>query len=290
MASSGDSGFLIVSENPPIKIFFEATTRLPLPQNKPILVLSNSLSAATWLWDEFVDTFSRDYTIIRYDTRFHGQSPLSAAQDFDYGAGHTLDDLAADVIQLLDYLGINQAEAFVGLSIGGGIGVVLAATRPQRFRHFLVVGSRAHATPADDQVWDERVALARQKGVAELAKQSVARWFNDEWRAAHAKLAADITAKVGTQPLEGYLASVAALRKLNLWPHAGAIRDSGSGGKVLFVVGDQDAVSVVEETKALAAQTGSSMVVIKDAGHIVHIQQPGRFNQVVKEALEGSVE
>ncbi|UPK95597.1 hypothetical protein LCI18_006532 [Fusarium solani-melongenae] len=285
MDPSSTTGFLTVSENPLINIFFEVSTTLPIPADKPTIVLSNSLSAATWLWDQFAATFSESYTIIRYDMRFHGQSPLSNTQGFDYETGHTVEDLASDVIRLLDHLEIIQAEAFIGLSIGGGIGVVLAAHHPDRFRRLLIVGSRAHATVEDDKAWDQRIALAREEGTAVLAKQSVARWFNENWRTAHPELVADIIARVGTQSLEGYLASVAALRKLDLWPYAKAIVENENGGKVLFVVGEEDAAPVVEETKALAAQTGSSVVIIKDAGHITNIQQPERFNRVVKEAL-----
>ncbi|KAH7254957.1 hypothetical protein FSOLCH5_011102 [Fusarium solani] len=288
MAPSSTTGFLTVSENPLINIFFEVSTTLPIPPDKPTIVLSNSLSAATWLWDQFTAIFSKSYTIVRYDMRFHGQSPLSNTQGFDYEAGHTVEDLASDVIRLLDHLEIKQAEAFIGLSIGGSIGVVLAAHHPGRFRRLLIVGSRAHGTLEDDKAWDQRIALAREEGTAALAKQSVARWFKEEWRTAHPELVANITARVGTQSLEGYLASVAALRKLDLWPYAKAIVDNGNAEKVLFVVGEEDAAPVVEETKALATQTGSSVVIIKDAGHITHIQQPERFNRVVEEALSGS--
>ncbi|EEU36631.1 uncharacterized protein NECHADRAFT_86541 [Fusarium vanettenii 77-13-4] len=195
MAPSSTTGFLTVSENPLISIFFEVSTTLPIPAGKPTIVLSNSLSAATWLWDQFAASFSKSYTIVRYDMRFHGQSPLSNTPGFDYEAGHTVEDLASDVIRLLDHLEIKQAEAFIGLSIGGSIGVVLAAHHPDRFRRLLIVGSRAHATFEDDKIWDQRIALAREEGTAALAKQSVARWFKEEWRTAHPELVASITAR-----------------------------------------------------------------------------------------------
>lgn len=287
MSSPESSGLLPVSQTPDIQLFYTVTPSIPLVPEKPIIVLSHSLSAATWLWDSFVEEFSSHYTIIRYDIRFHGQSPLSTTKNFDYEAGHTIDDLASDVAKLLDHLGIQQAEAFIGLSIGGGIGVALASAHASRFRHFVVVGSRAHASPGDDKIWDERVALARAQGIPALVRQSVDRWFNAQWRAANPDLVASIAEKAGSQSLEGYIANVATLRKLNLWPNAATIKEHGDGSKILFVVGEEDAVPVIEETRALAAHTESKVEIVQDAGHITHIQQPGPFFKLIKQLLEG---
>jgi len=287
MPSTGSTGLVAVSVEPDIRIFYTITPSLPLDPKKPVIVLSHSLSAATWLWDSFVEEFSTEYTIIRYDIRFHGHSPLSTTAGFDYEAGHTIDDLASDVAKLLDHLGIKQADAFVGLSIGGGIAVALASVHANRFRHFVVVGSRATTSPGDDKIWDERIALARAQGVPVLARQSAERWFNAEWRTTNPELVASIAEKVGTQSLEGYIANVAALRKLDLWPHAAAIKEHGDGSRVLFVVGEEDAAPVIDETRALAFQAGSEVVVVREAGHITHVQQPKVFFKLVKQVLEG---
>lgn len=287
MSSTNSSGFVSVSVAPEIQLFYTLTSSLPLVPEKPVIVLSHSLSAATWLWDSFVEEFSANYTIVRYDIRFHGLSPLSPTANFDYEAGHTIDDLASDLVKLLDHLGIEQAEAFIGLSIGGGIGVALASSHANRFRHFVIVGSRASASPGDDKVWDDRIALARAQGVPALARQSVDRWFNAQWRAANADLVASIANKIGTQSLQGYIASVASLRTLDLWPHAAAIKEHGDGSKTLFVIGEEDAAPVIEETKGLAARAGSKVVVLPDAGHITHVQQPAAFSRLVRQVLDG---
>lgn len=282
MDSTASSGHVLVSENPDVRIFYEtSSTQI----DRPVIVLSHSLSAATWLWDSFVDELSSQFTIVCYDIRFHGRSPLSTTGGFDYNAGHTIEDLASDVIKLLDHLKIQQAEAFIGLSIGGGIAVVLAAKQPNRFRQVLAVGSRATAAKDDGEVWAQRVQLAHDQGMPTLAKQSVERWFKPEWRAANASLVSSITERVGHQSLDGYLANIAALQKLNLFPHADSIKSHGDGVKILFVVGENDATPVVEETKAMAVRSGSQVVIVKEAGHITHIEQPEAFFALVKRTL-----
>lgn len=282
MSSTVSSGLVSVSDNPDIRIFYETSST---QFDKPVIVLSHSLSAATWLWDSFVEEFSTEFTIVRYDIRFHGRSPPSTTENFDYNAGHTIEDLASDVVKLLDHLEIAQAEAFIGLSIGGGIAVVLAADHATRFRRILAVGSRATASAADGDVWAQRVQLARDQGMATLAKQSVERWFKPEWRKANASLASSIAERVGHQTLDGYLANIAALQKLDLFPHADSIKSHGDGEGVLFVVGENDATPVVEETKALATRAGSQVEIVEGAGHITHIEQPEAFFALVRRVL-----
>ncbi|KAF1952726.1 hypothetical protein CC80DRAFT_507894 [Byssothecium circinans] len=49
--------------------------------------------------------FSQSYTIICYDTRFHGGSSLTP-EPFDCATGHSKDDLTDDVLKMLNYLNI----------------------------------------------------------------------------------------------------------------------------------------------------------------------------------------
>jgi pimeloyl-ACP methyl ester carboxylesterase len=112
------TGLVAVSQSPLIQLFYDVTPPVPFSPSKPVLVLSHSLCAATWLWDSLVPALANQYTIVRYDVRFHGRSPLTDHPGYKYEEGHTIDDLASDFVKLLDHLGIQQAHGFIGLSIG----------------------------------------------------------------------------------------------------------------------------------------------------------------------------
>ncbi|CAK7223155.1 hypothetical protein SCUCBS95973_005082 [Sporothrix curviconia] len=294
------TGFATVSTQPDVRLFYSVTPpALPLDPARPVIVLSSSLAASTELWDAFTAAFAPTHTIVRYDARFHGRSPLSSTSDYDYKTGHTIDDLADDVIVVLDTLGIGaqHAPAFVGLSIGGGVGVSLAARYPDRFGSFVIVGTRSHAAPGDAARMAERAAFYKTHGARAQAEQSVVRWFGTTWpsaspaNAAKAKHVADI---VEQTPLEGFVASAAALNRMDLREQAAAIgkrqRQSPSATEgnrnnktnVLFVVGADDGALVVAESKQLAAAAGSPLEVVAECGHIVNVQQPARFHELVR--------
>jgi 2-succinyl-6-hydroxy-2,4-cyclohexadiene-1-carboxylate synthase len=75
-------------------------------------------------WNGVVPFLAPDYHVVAIDTRGHGLSD-SPKQGYD------LSTMAADVLGVMDYLGVGKAH-FVGSSMGGEISVCLAAAHPER--------------------------------------------------------------------------------------------------------------------------------------------------------------
>jgi pimeloyl-ACP methyl ester carboxylesterase len=119
-----------------------------------------------------------------------------------------------------------------------------------------------------------------------LASQSVKRWFPGAWIEKNPEKAKAVEDMVAHQKLETYLASVAALQKLGLLPRARKIGQAGIGGRFLFVAGENDG-TIPSESKQLAELAGSEIVIIPDTGHIVHVESPEVFDEIVRKALNG---
>ena len=86
-----------------------------------------------WVQTEIMPNLARDYRVIALDLRGHGRSD----KPHDPRA---YDDLALDVIALLDHLKVERAHA-VGYSLGGIILVKLLTTHPHRFRSAVLGGA-----------------------------------------------------------------------------------------------------------------------------------------------------
>ena len=69
------------------------------PEDAPVVVLSNSMGADLRMWDGVVGTLEEHFRVVRYDTRGHGGSPVPQGP-------YEIDDLADDVVALLDTLGV----------------------------------------------------------------------------------------------------------------------------------------------------------------------------------------
>lgn len=282
MAVTTSNGLVEVSETPNVRIFYLIDG--PLDGSKDIIVLSNSLAATTQLWDEFVEDFGPDYTIIRYDARFHGKSPLSSDPEFDYAAGHSIEDLADDVIKILDHLKIKIVKAIVGLSIGAAVGLIVGARHPERVQHVVVVGTRARSNPDSNAAHTYRIKFGYENGPVALGRQSIARWFDEQWRAENPEKNAHAEDIYCRQSIEGYEASIAALRPMDLMPFAVDIGKRGDGGRFALVAGEWDG-NVPQESRELADRMGSEVFIVAKSGHITPIQQPKALHEIVRKVI-----
>ena len=93
------------------------------PATAPVVTLSHSLATDLTMWDPQMSVLTSRYRVLRYDTRGHGGTEAPAGP-------YTLETLAEDAHGLLQALGISRTH-FIGLSMGGMIGQLLALQYPQ---------------------------------------------------------------------------------------------------------------------------------------------------------------
>ena len=143
--------------------------RVEGPASAPALLLGPSLGTSYALWDKVAPELSAAHRVVRWDLPGHGGSAAGLI-----GAGATVGDLAGLVLALADALGIERF-AYAGVSLGGAVGLHLAVHHPDRLSSLAVICSSAHFNGAEP--WEERAALARRQGLADLAEGADARWF-----------------------------------------------------------------------------------------------------------------
>ena len=141
--------------------------RIDGPDGAPWLVLSNSLGAALEMWEPQVAAFSREFRVLRYDTRGHGGSAVPTGP-------YTIDQLGSDVVGLLDTLGIARAH-FCGLSMGGATGMWLAVHAAARIDRLVLCNTTPWLGPPE--AMDARIATIRREGMAALVEGIIQRWF-----------------------------------------------------------------------------------------------------------------
>lgn len=141
------------------------------PQAGPPVLLSHCFAGNRHVWDAQLPALSA-YRVIRYDTRGHGQSELPPGP-------YRLDDLADDVIGLLDALGIEQVHYF-GISMGGRIGQNIALRFPQRLASLGLITTTC--APNEDELEDrrDRMAAVRRDGIEAQHDRNMQRWFTDQ--------------------------------------------------------------------------------------------------------------
>jgi 3-oxoadipate enol-lactonase len=228
--------------------------------DEPALVFSNSLGSDLRIWDPIVPQLANHFRIIRYDTRGHG---LSEAPPPPYSA----EDLARDVVGLLDVLHIKEA-AVCGLSVGGLIAQQLAIGFPDRVSALVLcdTGSRIGTVAS----WEERMATVKARGLGALAASSMERWFSEDFRARRGDEVRGYVNMVLRTAVDGYLGTCCALRDADLTQAMGQIQKP-----TLVLCGDQDIATPPEMARELARVVPNArLALIPQAAHISCVEQP----------------
>lgn len=239
----------------------------------PVVMLSHSLASSMVMWNPQMDVLRSRFRVLRYDTRGHGgtEAPSGA---------YTLDGLAADVIALMDALGI-QTVHFVGLSMGGMIGQSLALEHANRLRSLTLCDTAAQIPDEAQPVWEERIAAVKSGGMQALAQQTLERWFTPPYLQENRPEVDRIHEQILLTPVAGYVGCSEAIRRLDYLARLNEITVP-----TRIIVGKDDTGTPVEVSEAMHAKIrGSSLVVLPDAAHLSNIEQAEGFNKALMDFL-----
>lgn len=234
------------------------TASMAGPTGAPVLVLGNSLGTTRAMWAPQVAALSRRFRLLRYEHRGHGGSPAPPGP-------YTLAGLGADVLALLDSYGVGTAH-YCGVSLGGMIGMWLAATAPGRIGSLAVCCTSAYLEPL--QLWRDRAAAVRSGGMAPMAQQIVARWFTPGYRAAHPATVARFETTLADEVVpEGYAGCCDAIAAMDLRPLLPSVT-----ARTLVLAGAEDPATPPWHSAVIAtAIPGARLRVIRGAAHLANV-------------------
>lgn len=237
----------------------------------PVVVLLGSLGSDRSMWDAQVSDLSRDHTVVAVDHRGHGASEVVPGPC-------TVADLAADVLALLDSLGVDGFHV-VGLSLGGAVAQWLAVNEPARVQSSALLCTAAKfGEPAG---WVERAAAVREGGVAAVADAVVARWITPARAETEPELVAKLREMVLGTTTEGYAAACDALSGWDNRADLGRITCP-----TLVLAGDEDPSTPPEVLREIAdGVPGSTFVTLSPAAHVPTVEIPDRVSEALRAHL-----
>ena len=139
----------------------------------PPVVLLHSLGLDKHMWEPIIDQLAVGRRVFAYDLRGHGEAAGSPRP-------FTLSDTAADLVAVLDELGLETAHV-IGLSYGGAIAQVAAIEAPDRFASLTLLATTDRAFP---EIFERRAAGAEVDGMTAQVDETLSRWFTPEALAA----------------------------------------------------------------------------------------------------------
>lgn len=240
-------------------------------KDAPVLLFSNSLGTDHSMWNEQMLALKKNYSILRYDTRGHGQSEATIGS-------YAIELLANDVLGLMDYLGIEKV-IFCGLSMGGLIGQWLGIHAPHRLYQLIICNSAAKI--GDTEGWNERINEALDLGLEPLAIEAVHRWFTRTFQLNHASEVNKIVEKFQQGSLAGYAFCCCAIRDTDFSEELHKI-----AVPTLVIAGSEDAVTTIEEGQFQVNNIPDAQFVILPAAHLSNIEAAEPFIKAITDFME----
>lgn len=252
-------------------------------EDVPVLVLGSSLGTDRRMWDPQLADLARRFRVVRYDHRGHGTSDVPEGP-------YSIDDLAGDVLALLDQLGIGRFS-LGGSALGGMVAMRIAAYRPDRVERLALFCTSAHLPPAEG--WADRAAVARGHGTEALSQAIPSRWFTTAFAAANPETVQRCRDLLLATPDEGYAGCCEAIGDMDLRPLLSAIV-----APTLVVAGNYDPAMPEAHARTIAAginavradsgggsTAGSCRVEVVDGANLATVENPSVCTALMIEHL-----
>lgn len=241
--------------------------RLDGPAGAPTLVLSNSIGTSLAMWDGVIPQLAKDFRVLRHDTRGHGGSSAPAG-------AYSLDRLGADVVELLDALGIDRVH-FCGLSLGGFIGQWLGIHAPERVDRLILANTSPYLGPAPR--WDARIAdVLAADDLSAIAESFLHNWFPDSLLTDES-IVAPFRRDLMSLDRHGLAGCLAAVRDADL-RRTGALITSPT----LVLTGADDQVCLPAHGELIAATVRDARLVELPVVHLSNVERPEEFVRIVR--------
>ena len=245
----------------------------------PLVLLNGGLMTMA-SWDAIARPLMESFTVVRFD--FRGQ--LCATGPFPAD----LEDHAQDLAAMLDHLRIPRAH-LVGTSFGGEVGLLFAATRPERTASLIAATVTDFATPEFQagllQLQASCEVVVRGGDPRQLWDDMMPSFYSTAWLQQHsAELATrrDLFAGLPAGFFQGLSALLSSIQHLDLRPLLPRIVCP-----TLFIAAGADRVMVPDRHDALAAALPDARLTRVDgAGHALVAEDPATFTALCRAFLK----
>jgi 3-oxoadipate enol-lactonase len=243
------------------------------PASAPIVTLSHSLATDLSMWEPQVSALASKYRVLRYDTRGHGGTDAPVGP-------YSLEQLAEDARALLLALGVERTH-FIGLSLGGMIGQVLALKHPEMLRTLVLCDTSSRIPAEARPMWDERIRVAEAQGMEPHVGPTIGRWFTPPFVAGHPEVVEKVRTMIRQTKAQGYVGCCHAIKMLDLTDQLHRITTP-----TFIIVGADDQGTPVAASKTIHGQVpGSELVILPSAAHLSNMEQAEAFTQAVLDYL-----
>ncbi|MDB4904829.1 MAG: hypothetical protein JWQ63_4110 [Mucilaginibacter sp.] len=230
------------------------------------------------MWYPQVVDFSDLYQVITPDMRGYGESSLPDPTNTKF------EDYATDVLQLIDFLGVDSFH-LGGLSMGGQIIMEIFRQAPARIKSLIFADTFASLDTPDVKKgrYDTATRLEKE-GMGGYADEVIYKMITPEHVSTMPEVSGHIIKMMkATSPVAAAAALRARAERIDylnkVLPQINI--------PTLVIVGREDKFTPVAQAEELVKNLqNSKLVIIEDAGHMPNLEHPEEFNKAAFDFLK----
>jgi pimeloyl-ACP methyl ester carboxylesterase len=239
-----------------------------------IIIFSHGLLWSHKMFKDQIDYLKGKYSIIAYDHRGQGQSEVTDTV-------YDMEILSEDARQLIGKVS-NKPVHFVGLSMGGFVGMRLAARYPELIKSLTLIDTSANAEPHTNLTKYKLLNfIVKYFGIIPIVQNKVMpimfgqSWLNDpknkeqkvfwknELRSCKKSITKSVEAVIYRNGVEDEISKIMC--------------------PTMIIVGDEDVATVPEKARFIQNKiSGSKLSIVKGAGHSSTIEKPAEINKLLE--------
>lgn len=242
------------------------------------IVFSHGLLWSHKMFLDQIDFLKKNYTVIAYDHRGQGQSEVpSGAYDMEL--------LTEDALELIDSL-VGKPVHFVGLSMGGFVGMRLAARYPDRIKSLILLETSANPEPVENlPKYKFLNGIVKWVGVIpKVAKEVMKIMFAQSWLENPKNKDAY---KKWVKELQSNKKSITKSVEAVIYRKGVEDEIRGIQCPTMVVVGDEDVATKPEKAKFIQMSIPKARLhMVPGAGHSSCIEKPDEVNKLIGDWIE----
>jgi pimeloyl-ACP methyl ester carboxylesterase len=242
-----------------------------------VLVLLHAFPIGANLWEPQVKSVPTGWRLITPDLRgFGGSTEIDSVNSL------SMADYAADVVDLLDELGVTRA-VIGGCSMGGYAALALYQSAAQRFEGLVLANTRAGADSPESRANRRNLlALLDREGASGVAREMMPKLLGKTTHESNSNSESYIRRLIKQQ---SPIAIRSAIQRMMHRPDSTLLLAQVSVPTLVITGAEDEMIPVEESRKMAAAIPGAKLVIIPGAGHLANLEQPEAFNAALNEFL-----
>jgi pimeloyl-ACP methyl ester carboxylesterase len=242
------------------------------PSSERVVVWLHAFPVSSAMWTDQLESVPAGWRMIAPDLAGFGGTT-------DHSGPPSIDDFAKDFDQLLESLRV-RAAVLGGLSMGGYAAFAVHRLVPDRLRGLILADTKSGAdTSRAREGREAMLQVVERRGGAGVADEMLPKLLGGTTRRARPAIEARVRALIEANPPDGLRRAIIRLRDR---PDASS-QLAKIPVPVLVLVGEEDAVTPVEDARAIAdGAPDARLVILPEAGHLSNLENPSSFNAALR--------